>query len=224
MLRSSLSDAALKNLPLVVSAIEAMVSGSAGTDTSRPPTLTVPSAVPKAMVEIGTPWLAASCAAPDTGRPTVGTPSDRRTMADPPLVVGAAPAVSLAAARASRAVEVAPPARSGRRDLGQQSQVGEADGGVAAAVLHPEIDADQGGHQQQQGQAPRSEEVHRRCLRAATKRTMSKSQSRSVDRTRWAAPVPRTARTFWAWRARAASAKRVGQGGGGAAGGPAPLF
>ena len=104
MLRSSLAEAALKNLPLVVPAIAAMVSGSAGTDTSRPPTDTVPSGVPKAMVEIGTPWLAASWAAAATGRPTVGTPSESRTMADPPLVVGAAPAVSLDAARASSAV------------------------------------------------------------------------------------------------------------------------
>ena len=104
MLRSCFSDAALKNLPLVVSAIDAIVSGSAGTEIIRPPIVTVPSAVPKAMVEIGTPWLAASWAAPGTGRPTVGTPSESSTMADPPLVVGAAPAVSLAAARASRAV------------------------------------------------------------------------------------------------------------------------
>src|SRR5207248_7639529 len=53
------------------------------------------------------------------------------------------------------------------------------------------------------------EEVHRRLLRATTKRTMSNSQSRSVDSTRWAAPVPWTRRACSAWRAAAASAKRA---------------
>src|SRR5206468_1272451 len=85
---------ALKNLQEVISATDAMVSGSAGTETSRPWTVTVPLAVPKAIVEIGTPTSAASWAAPSTGTPTVGTPSERRTMADPPWVVAAAPAVA----------------------------------------------------------------------------------------------------------------------------------
>src|SRR5207237_292380 len=88
-------------------------------------------------------------------------------------------------------------------------QIGEPDGGGAAAALDPDVEAGQGRHEQEEGQAPGGEEVHRRCLRAATKRTTSKSQSRSVDSTRWAAPVACTWRACWVWRAAAASAKRA---------------
>ena len=86
--------------------------------------------------------------------------------------------------------DVAAPTRARGGDLGQEGQVGEADGvgGGGGAAARRRGRPGPATSTRSRGEAPGSEEVHRRRLLATTKRTTSKSQSRSVDRTRWAAP------------------------------------
>src|SRR5579885_2171617 len=78
--RSSLAVAASKALPPVASAIWDRASWLTGTGMFRPSTATVPSLVPKAMVDTWTLASDAALLAASLGRPTVVSPSDMRTI------------------------------------------------------------------------------------------------------------------------------------------------
>src|SRR5688572_16986830 len=101
------------------------------------------------------------------------------------------------------------PAGTPGSDRPQEGQVGETDGPVPAPALEPEVEPGQAGDEQEEPQPGRGEQGHRRRLLPTTNRTMSISQSRSVDSTRWAAPAARTARALPSACSAAAAAKRA---------------
>src|SRR5262249_29793720 len=105
-----------------------------------------------------------------------------------------------------------PPARPVWGDLVEQVEVREAHGIAAAEPLHHDVQDEQRHRHDEEPEAQRSEErevahrrrppAERRARRLATQRTRAATQSRSVRRTRWSAPVWRSLAAMssrWAW-------------------------